>query len=265
VTRLAYPSDISDAEWEFTKGYLEIISFDAPQRKHDPREILNALRWICKTGAPWRYLPHDLPEPEIVRQQAQRWFEHQCFENMVDDLRETIRVAVGKNPYPTVSLLDSRTVQSTPESGHRSGYNGHKCRNGSKVHLSTDTLGLPITLEITPANKDDRSQIATIAERVQLKTGDHVEVLMADQGYNGEEAMNEAEFWGMTLELTKVPKVKNEFVPVPKRWAVERTYAWTTRFRRLVRDYERLKDVFAGMHYVAFAVLLGTKCIPGVS
>jgi transposase len=123
--RKPYPSDVTDDEWGFGAPYLTLMRPDAPQRVHDPREVLNALLWIVRTGAQWRYLPTNFPPWAAVYQQAQRWIAAGCFEDMAHDLRALLRWAEGRADDPTAAILDSRTVQSTPESGARAGYDGH--------------------------------------------------------------------------------------------------------------------------------------------
>ena len=126
MSRERYPSDVSDEEWAFVAPYLTLMSEDAPQREHSLREVFNGLRWMVRTGAPWRYLPTDLPPWEAVYQQSQRWIKAGVFEAMVHDLREVLRIAAGKGAKPSAAIFDSRTLQSTPESGARAEYDGAK-------------------------------------------------------------------------------------------------------------------------------------------
>jgi transposase len=141
ATRKPYPSDVSDEEWAFVAPYLALVREDAPQRSHDLREVFNGLRWVVRTGSPWRYMPHDLPPWEAVYQQTRRWLQAGVFEEMVHDLRVLLRLSKGKASEPTAAILDSRTLRSTPESGSRGGYDGAKRKKGSKVHAAVDTLG----------------------------------------------------------------------------------------------------------------------------
>ena len=173
LSRKPYPTDVSDDEWAFVAPYLSADAEDAPQRRHDLREVFNALRWIVRTGAPWRYLPGDLPPWDAVYQQTQRWLAAGCFEAMVHDLRELLRWAAGRNAQPDGRHFRQRTRQSTPESGHRAGYDGHKRRKGSKIHLAVDTLGELLALLVTPANAQDRDQVEALAAAVQEATGQH--------------------------------------------------------------------------------------------
>ena len=163
VTRKPYPSDVSDDEWAFVAPYLTLMTEQAPQRKHNLRDIFDGLRWLVRAGAPWRLLPHDLPPWEAVYQQTQRWLKAGCFEAIVRDLRPRLRTAQGRDSQPTAAIFDGRTLQSRCESGPRAGYDGHKRRNGSKVHMAVDTLGPLLALLVTPANEPERAQVATLA------------------------------------------------------------------------------------------------------
>ena len=254
--RKPYPSDVSDEEWAFVAPYLTLMRPDASQRTHDLREVFNALRWIVRTGAPWRYLPGDFPPWEAVYQQTQRWLKAGVFEAMVHDLRVLLRWLQGRADQPTAAIFDSTTRQSTPESGHRAGYDGYKRRNGSKLHAAVDTLGDLLAVHVTPANVQDRAQVARLVADVQDVTGETVEVAFVDQGYTGEPAAQAATNQGIQLEVVKLAEAKRGFVLLPRRWVVERSFAWATRFRRLARDDERLPKTVEGLYFLAFACLM---------
>jgi len=260
-TRRPYPSDVSDEEWALVAPYLTLMREDAPQRDYSLRELFNGLRWIVRSGAEWRLMPHDLPPWFTVYQQTQRWLKAGVFEALVHDLRRLLRTLEGRDPEPSAVILDSRTLQSSPESGERAGYDGYKRRRGSKVHLAVDTLGHLLALVVTPANAQDRAQVAELAEQVQAATGEHVEVAFVDQGYTGDQPAQDAAQHGIRLEVVKLPDTKRGFVLLPKRWVVERSNAWLARFRRLARDYERLPQTLAGLHFLAFALLLLARFI----
>jgi transposase len=254
--RQPYPTDVSDEEWAFVAPYLTLMKEDAPQRVYPLREVFNGLRWFVRAGADWRLMPHDLPPWHAVYDQARRWEQAGVFEAMVHDLRRVLRLAEGRAPEPTAVILDGRTLQSSPESGGRAGYDGHKKRKGSKVHLAVDTLGHLLALLVTPANEQERAQVAALAEAVQAATGETVELAFVDQGYTGEQAAGDAAAHGIRLEVVKLPAAKRGFVLLPRRWVVERSLAWMARFRRLARDYERLPETLRGLHFLAFALLL---------
>jgi transposase len=261
-TRKPYPSDVSDDEWAFVAPYLTLMTEDAPQRDYPLREVFNALRWLVRTGSPWRYVPHDLPPWYTVYQQSMRWFAAGCFEALVGDLRVLLRTAQGRAEHPTAAIFDARTLQSTPESGARAGFDGHKKKKGSKVHIAVDTLGHLLALIVTPANEQERAQVAALAQAVQDSTGESVEIAFVDQGYSGPEPEAAAQAHGIQLEVVKLPEAKKGFVLLPRRWVVERSFAWSSRFRRLARDYERLNDTLADMHLTVFAILMLAKAAP---
>lgn len=259
--RNPYPSDVLDEEWGFIAPYLTLMDEAAPQRRHDLREVFNALRWLVRTGAPWRYLPGDFPPWAAVYQQTQRWLAAGCFEAIVDDLRTLLRVAAGRDARPTAVILDGRTLRSTPESGHRAGYDGQKHTKGSKLPIAVDTLGYLLAAHSTPADEQERSQVATLAEEVQTVTGATVEVAFVDAGYTGDDPAEAAADQGIDLIVVSLPHAKRGFVLLPRRWVVERSFAWAARFRRLAKDYERLPQTVVGLHFVAFACLMLHRAI----
>lgn len=265
ASRKPYPSDVTDEEWAFIAPYLTLMTPDAPQRVHDLREVCNALRWIVRAGAPWRMLPTNFPPWEAVYQQTRRWIDAGVFEAMAHDLRALLRWTQSRADDPTAVILDSRTLRSTPESGGRAGYDGYKRTKGSKVHAAVDTLGHLLALRVTPASEQDRAQVGDLAAAVQEATGAHVEVAFVDQGYTGETPAVDAAAHGIRLEVIKLPEAKRGFVLLPRRWVVERSFAWASRFRRLARDYERLPATVAGLHFVAFACLMLRQLLTAIA
>ena len=254
--KTGYQSDVSDEEWAFCAPYLALMREDAPQRDYSSRELFNAVRYMVRAGCPWRMIPNDLPPWSTVHAQAQRWIKAGCWEALAHDLRAVLRLLADRDAEPTAVILDGRTMQSTPESGARGGYDGYKRRKGCKVHIAVDTLGHLLALKITAANEQERAQVADLAREVQAVTGDTVEVAYVDQGYTGAAPAAHAEAHGMRLEVIKLQEAKRGFVLLPRRWVVERSFAWAARFRRLARDYERLASSLAGLHWLAFACLM---------
>jgi len=175
----------------------------------------------------------------------QRWLKASCFELLVEDVRSLLRAWGGRKGQPTAVCIDSRTLQSTPESGARAGYDGAKRRKGSKVHIAVDTLGHLLALTVTPADRGDREQVAALAEQVQAVTGGTVEMAYVDQGYTGPNAAEAAQQHGLRLEVVKHPMAKRGFVLLPRRWSssvaspgplasgasLETTNDWTQRSR----------------------------------
>ena len=256
MKRKPYDSDCSDAEWEFCAPYLTLMTEDAPQRNYELREVFNALRYLVRSGCAWRMLPHDFPPYYAVHSQLQRWLKAGVFETMIHDLRVFLRWAEERDEHPSAAILDSRTLQSTPESGADAGYDGAKKRKGRKVHLAVDTLGHLLALHVTPANEQDRAQVDKLCADLQEATGESVEIAYVDQGYTGDQPAQDAQAAGMELMVVKLPEAKKGFVLLPKRWVVERSFAWTARFRRLARDFERTPKTLRGLHFIAFAILM---------
>jgi transposase len=256
MARKPYPSDVTDEEWDFVLPYLTLMREDAPQRTHDLREVFNGMRYVVRAGEAWRMMPNDLPPWSAVYQQAQRWIAAGVFEAMTQDLRRILRVLEGRQEEPSAAVFDSRTLQSTPESGTRAGYDGAKRKKGSKVHMAVDTLGHLLSLHVTAADEQDRDQVGKLAKDVQKQTGKSVELAYVDQGYTGERPAQDAKKQKIELSVVKLPEAKRGFVLLPRRWVVERSFAWLTRFRRLAKDYERLASTLKGMHLAAFAIVM---------
>jgi len=227
MNRKAYPSDVSDDEWALVAPYLTLMTEAAPPRVHTLCEVFNGLRWL-RAGV---------------------------FEAIVHDLRVALWLVEGRSEQPSAAIVDSRTLQSTPESGPRAGYDGAKRQRGSKVHMAVDTLGHLLALQVTAASEHERAPVAQMAAQVQDVTGDAVEAACVDQGYTGDQPAQAAAH-SMRLEVVRLPEAKRGFVLLPRRWVVKRSFAWAARFRRLVRDYERLPATLAGFHFLVFAILL---------
>jgi transposase len=204
--RGGYPSDVSDEEWSFVAPYLALCKEESAQRDYPLRAVFNGLRYIVRTGAQWRYMPNDLPPWYVVYQQTQRWIRARCFETMVEDLRMLLREFSGRKEQPTAMIADSRTLQSTPESGARAGYDGAKRRKGSKVHAAVDTLGHLLALHVTPADEQDRAQVGELAGQVQQITGESVTLAYVDQGYTGEAAQEAAAEHSIQLQVSSTPR-----------------------------------------------------------
>jgi transposase len=236
--------------------YLLLSREDSAHREHDLRSVFNGVRYIARTGNQWRFMPHDYPPWPAIYQQMQHSMRGGCFERLVEDTRILLREFAGRKVQPTAACIDSRTLQSTPESGARAGYDGVKRHKGSKVHIGVDTPGHLLALSVTPADQGDRAQVEALAQDMQQVTGGTVEMAYVDQGYTGPTAAQAAQSHGIRLEVIKHPRAKRGFVLLPRRWVVERSFARAARFRRLVRDYERLNTTHKGFHYVAFACLM---------
>jgi transposase len=221
MNRRPYPSDVSDEEWEFVAPYLSWLPQTAAHRPHELREVSNAVRYIVRTGALWRWLPTNFPPWEAVYRQTRRWIAAGCFEAIVQDLRLLVCAAAGRRVQPSKGIVDSRTLRSTVDSGQRAGVDGHKRVRGSKVYAVVDSMGTLLALTVTPANDAERRQLSALAERVQEMTGETAKVVYADAAYSGEETAAVAQEQGMRLIVVQRPEGSHGFVLLPKRWMVE--------------------------------------------
>jgi transposase len=184
-------------------------------------------------------MPNDLPLWSAVSHESQRWLAVDCFESLAQYLRAVLRIAAGRDVDPTTAIIDSRIIRSMTERGSSAGYDGAKRKNGSILHLAIDALRHLLALDVAPAGVDDRAVVARLAEEVQEATDDSVKLVYADQGYTGEKASSAARDQGIYLQVVKLPEAIRGFVLLPKRWVVERSFAWSTRCRRLIKDYDR--------------------------
>ena len=259
------PSDCSDEEGAVVASYLALVAEDAPQRKHDLRRTSDALRYVIRSGCPWRYLPGDFPPWAAVYQQTRRWIKAGVFEQIAHDLRVLLRGIEDRREHPPAAILDSRTLRSTPESGARASYDGAKRTKGSTVHIAVDTLGHLLALVVTPGEAQDRDQVGPLAEAVQRATGESVTRAYVDQGYTGARPREAAAAHGIELEVVQHTEAKRGFVLLPRRWVVERSFAWVSRFRRMARDYERLPETVAGVHLAGFVIVMLAPALPHLS
>ena len=207
---------------------------------------------MIRYGIAWRAMPNDFPPWAAICQQSHRWLAAGCFEALAQDLRALLRVACGHPEQPSAAIVDSRTLRSTPENGTRAGYDGAKRKRGSKVQMALDPLGHLLALHVTPAGVDDRTAVKRLAADIQDATGDSVKLAYIDQGYTGETTADAAMAEGIALHVVKLPEAKRGCVLLPQRWVVERSFAWATRCRRLVKDYERYATTLVGFHVIAF-------------
>ena len=196
-------------------------------------------------------MPHDLPPWNIVYQQTQRWIRAGCFEAMSHDLRAILRMALERKADPSAVILDSRTLQSTPESGGRAGFDGHKKRKGSKVHAAVDTLGYLLAVTATPANEQDRAQVGQTTRAVQAAVEEPVQIAFVDQGYTGEEPAHAAAQQGIQLEVVKHHEAKHGFVLLPRPW-------WWNDPLPGPRDFAAWPATTSGFppHWLAFTTLM---------
>ena len=225
IARKPYPSDVSDDEGALVAPWLTLLPEEAGQREHPSREVVDGLRCTVETGAPWRWMRHDLPPRAAVCRQAQRWSAVGCFERLAQDLRAVLRLAAGRSPEPGAAVLDGRTWRSSPEGGGRAGYDGTGRKRGSRPQTAVDTPGHLLALHVTPANADDRAEVGRLAEAVQAATGGSVSLACVDQGFSGPRPAAAAPEHGIELEVVGLPEAGRGVVLLPRRWVVQRSFA----------------------------------------
>ncbi len=262
--RKAYPSDVTDAEWELLDLAMPVIpippQFAGP--KYPRREILNALRYRKRTGCPWRHLPHDLPRWDIVYYYHRCWTKHKVFEIANERLRRLERIREGRNPEPTLGIIDSQSVKGT-EMTQGSGYDGNKKVKGRKRHLLVDVLGIVLAVVATAASVQDRDGFTLLTQNFKSRFGT-IKTILVDGIYNGDPIRHFERDSGVSVQVKEKPPGEPGFVPVVKRWAVERTFGWFTWDRVLSRCYDRLPRSEEAWIYLASASRLAHRLAPSL-
>ena len=253
-----YSSDLTDEEGEVLEVILnEVDPYTTGRpRKVDLREILNAIYYLNKTGCPWRYLPKDFPSFTLVSYYYQKWLDRNIWEKINTKTHQILRKESGRNENPSAGIIDSQTVKGTPESTLESGFDGGKLIQGRKRHTVVDTIGCLLVVVVHAANiYDGRAARGVFIALFALL--DTVKKIWADGAYSGAEliAWVKAQF-DCVLEVVEKKKTGQGFQVVPRRWVVERTFAWLSRYRRLNRDYERNPKSSESMVYVASSRLM---------
>ena len=246
-----YPTNVSDSQWQIISKYLDV----ARNRKYDLREIVNAILYVVKTGCQWRMLPGDFAPWKSVYYYFSVWKSNEIFEILHESLVEKVRVKQGKKEEPTAAVIHAQSVKNTLVSSEDKGFDAGKKVKGIKRHIIVDTLGLVLAVVIQSASVQDRDGAESVINKM-LESWHKVIKIFADGGYRGQLIETIKMKFKIELEIIKRDEL-HTFKILPKRWIVERTFAWIDTNRRNSKNYERLNNTSVAMvHLSAIRIML---------
>jgi transposase len=241
-----YPSDTTDEQWAVIEPLLPPVRTGGRPEKHPRRAIVDAILYVVRAGCSWRQLPADFPPWQTVYWYFNQWEQASATEKILPVVRAQLRVQEGRNPEPSAGLIDSQSVKGADTVGRQTrGYDAGKKVNGRKRFIVTDTLGLLLVVVVLAASVQDRDGAKSVLLDTYLRTP--VRYMFADGGFAGRLLDWAHQVLRTTIHIVRKPAGQQGFAVIPRRWAVERTFAWLTAHRRLARDYERHPAVSEAM------------------
>jgi transposase len=259
----SYPSDLTDAQWGLIEAMVPAVRGGGRPAEHARRRIVEAILYVVRTGCSWRQLPHDFPPWPTVYWYFKQWRAEGLVDRIHDALRDRVRDGAARDPMASAGVVDAQSVKGADTVGAASrGFDAGKKTRGRKRHIVVDTMGLLLAVIITAASVQDRDGARTVLDRLRF-TMPSVVLVWADGGYAGKLIGWAQRLLRVTVEIVRKPAGLHTFQVLPRRWVVERTFAWITKCRRLDHDYERLPEHSEAMIKWAMIGLMTRRLAPG--